>query len=158
MKEVQKKFESKIGTIYICATDKVLTRVLWHEQDVPFISEKENKRESDLIEKAYFQITEYLLGKRKSFDLPLFYKGTEFQEDVWSELKKIPYGEKSTYSKIAIKVNRPKAVRAVGSANGRNPLSIIIPCHRVVGKSGKLSGYAGGEHIKARLLELEESF
>lgn len=112
--------------------------------------------ETRLIKKAFGQISGYLSGTRKSFDLPLLVEGTEFQEKVWNELLKIPYGETRTYGQIAEAVGNPKAVRAVGAANNRNSLPILIPCHRVVGANGSLTGYSGGLDAKRKLLEIEE--
>jgi len=113
------------------------------------------KAETPLIQKAAAQIKEYLEGKRKQFKLPLVLHGTEFQMAVWQALQKIPYGETRSYKEIAASIGRPKAVRAVGMANNRNPISIIIPCHRVIGHDGKLVGYGGGLPLKQFLLELE---
>jgi len=110
-----------------------------------------------VCEKAYEQLMEYFAGTRKEFDLPLVPAGTPFQKRVWDALLKIPYGKTVSYSDIALAIGNPKAVRAVGMACNRNPIAIIVPCHRVVGKSGKLVGYAGGLEIKQRLLELERN-
>ena len=115
------------------------------------------KAETPLIQKAASQIKEYLDGKRKQFKLPLAPRGTEFQLAVWRALEKIPYGETRSYKEIAAAIGRPKAVRAVGMANNRNPISIIVPCHRVIGHDGKLVGYGGGLPLKQRLLELERT-
>ena len=114
------------------------------------------KSETLLIKKASEQIEEYLNGKRKKFSLPLAMRGTEFQMDVWRALQSIPYGETRSYKQIAELVHRPKAVRAVGMANHRNPISIIVPCHRVIGHNGSLTGYGGGLPLKKYLLELEQ--
>jgi methylated-DNA-[protein]-cysteine S-methyltransferase len=114
------------------------------------------KAETPLIKKAAAQIEEYLDDKRKKFSLPLAMHGTEFQMDVWRALQTIPYGETRSYKEIAELINRPKAVRAVGMANHRNPISIIVPCHRVIGHNGSLTGYGGGLPLKQRLLELEQ--
>lgn len=108
-----------------------------------------------LLEKASRQLEEYFAGKRKQFDLPLSLRGTEFQRQVWAALRDIPYGETRSYGQIAQAVGRPKAVRAVGMANHRNPISIIVPCHRVVGADGSLTGYGGGLENKKFLLALE---
>jgi methylated-DNA-[protein]-cysteine S-methyltransferase len=116
------------------------------------------KAETTLMKKAATQIEEYLNGKRKKFSLPLAMHGTEFQMNVWRALQTIPYGETRSYKEIAELVNRPKAVRAVGMANHRNPISIIVPCHRVIGHNGSLTGYGGGLSLKRRLLELEQAF
>lgn len=101
------------------------------------------------------QLEEYFAGKRKDFDLPLHLSGTDFQVRVLEELQRIPYGETTTYGAIAERIGRPKAVRAVGAANGRNPIPIIIPCHRVIGSGGKLTGFGGGLDTKEELLRLE---
>ena len=114
--------------------------------------------ETPLIKKAASQIGEYLNGKRRDFSLPLAPRGTEFQMAVWQALRTIPYGETRSYREIAVLIGRPKAVRAVGMANHRNPISVIVPCHRVIGSSGDLTGYGGGLPLKRYLLELEFSF
>jgi methylated-DNA-[protein]-cysteine S-methyltransferase len=114
------------------------------------------KAETPLIKKAAAQIDEYLAGKRKQFSLPLVLHGTEFQKAVWQALQTIPYGETRSYKEIAAAIGRPKAVRAVGMANNRNPIVIIVPCHRVIGHDGSLTGYGGGIPLKQRLLELEQ--
>ena len=101
------------------------------------------------------QILDYLEGKRRSFDLELDLRGTAFQLEVWQALREIPYGETVSYQELARRVGRPKGSRAVGAANAANPLSLVVPCHRVVQKGGKLGGYAGGLELKARLLALE---
>ena len=112
--------------------------------------------ETSLIKKAYAEISEYLSGRRRKFDLPLAPKGTVFQQKVWQALQTIPYGETRSYQEIACQIGNPKACRAVGQANNKNPICIIIPCHRVIGKSGKLVGYAGGLDIKEQLLKTEQ--
>ena len=115
-------------------------------------------QETPLIKKAAAQLDAYLAGKIKDFDLPLAPKGTPFQVAVWRALLKIPYGKTCSYGDIARAINNPKAVRAVGGANNRNPIFIIIPCHRVIGADGSLTGYGGGLPMKKRLLELETKF
>ncbi len=111
--------------------------------------------ETLLIKEAARQLQEYFEGHRKDFALPLDPKGTQFQKDVWKALGMIPYGQTCSYKQIAEKVGSPKAYRAVGMANNKNPISIIIPCHRVIGANGKMVGYGGGLHIKEYLLALE---
>jgi methylated-DNA-[protein]-cysteine S-methyltransferase len=101
------------------------------------------------------QLRQYFAGERKTFSLTLIPEGTEFQRAVWSELRKIPYGETISYKELADRIGKPKAVRAVGAANGANPIPIIIPCHRVIGNDGSLTGFGGGLPLKKRLLELE---
>ena len=115
-------------------------------------------QETALIKEAYLQLTEYLKGERKTFDLPLNPHGTEFQKRVWKALGEIPYGETRTYKQIAEAIGNPKAVRAVGMANNRNPLLIVVPCHRVIGADGKLVGYAAGLDKKEFLLRLEAKY
>ena len=113
--------------------------------------------ETYLIKVAHSQLTEYLSGKRKEFDLPLLLKGTPFQKQVWEALLNIPFGETRSYKQIAEAIGNPKAVRAVGMANNKNPLLIVVPCHRVIGANGKLVGYAVGLDKKEFLLKLEKS-
>ncbi len=110
---------------------------------------------TDFTDRIYAQIIEYLNGKRKMFSLEYKMYGTEFQKKVWEQLLKIPYGETRTYKEIAIAIGNPKACRAVGMANNKNPISIVVPCHRVIGSNGDLVGYAGGLDIKKALLDLE---
>lgn len=114
-----------------------------------------NTEFSDLV---YNEVMEYLNGKRKSFDIKYEINGTEFQKKVWKELTNIPYGETRTYKEIAVAVGNPKASRAVGMANNKNPIAIIVPCHRVIGSDGKLVGYAGGLDMKRALLTLEKKY
>ena len=113
------------------------------------------KAETPLIKKTAAQIDEYLVGKRQRFTIPINLQGTEFQTAVWRTLQNIPFGETRSYKDIAAAIGRPKAVRAVGMANNRNPIVIIVPCHRVIGSDGSLTGYGGGLPLKQRLLELE---
>jgi len=115
------------------------------------------KKETPLIKKAAQQFDEYFDGKRKSFNLPLGLSGTDFQIKVWNALQNIPYGETISYGELATIIGNPKASRAVGMANNRNPIPIIIPCHRVIGHDGSLTGYAGGLELKRLLLELEKT-
>lgn len=115
------------------------------------------EQESPLIRKAYLQLAEYLEGKRKEFDLPIQMRGTAFQKQVWKALLEIPYGETRSYKQIAEAIGNPKAMRAVGMANNRNPLLIVVPCHRVIGADGKMVGYGEGIEMKEFLLRLEGS-
>ncbi len=109
----------------------------------------------DLTLKLKSQLDEYFEGKRQTFDIPYILEGTEFQKKAWQALTTIPYGKTASYKDMAIKVGNPKASRAIGMANNKNPITIIIPCHRVIGSSGKLVGYAGGLNMKEKVLELE---
>jgi len=111
----------------------------------------------ELNRAAETQILEYLEGERTEFDLPLDLRGTPFQRQVWEKLLEIPYGETRSYQEVARAVRRPRALRAVGNANGANPVSLVVPCHRVVASGGKLGGYAGGLSLKARLLAMERA-
>ena len=110
-----------------------------------------------ILNQAALQLSEYFAGIRNQFDVPIAAKGTVFQQQVWQALTTIPFGETWSYQQLADAIDNPKAVRAVGLANGKNPISIIVPCHRVIGKSGKLTGYAGGVERKAALLKLENA-
>jgi methylated-DNA-[protein]-cysteine S-methyltransferase len=110
---------------------------------------------NSLLQEAASQLREYFAGHLRVFSVPLDLKGTEFQLAVWRQLQEIPFGETRSYAQIAQSIGRPNAVRAVGAANGSNPISIIVPCHRVIGSNGKLTGYGGGLPLKKRLLELE---
>ena len=121
------------------------------------VPEGVKEEEHSLLLRCYTQLCEYLNGERRDFDLPLAPEGTEFQKKVWRALSRIPYGETRSYGEIAEGIGSPKASRAVGMANHRNPLPILIPCHRVIGKNDALTGYAGGLEYKKVLLELERN-
>lgn len=145
--------DTPIGQLFVEVNKVGVSRVLFVDKmnDVTLHEEPNN----ELLPKACKQLTEYFTGKRKVFDLPLSPTGTPFQQSVWNALCNIAYGEHSSYGDLAAAIQNPKAVRAVGAANGRNPISIIVPCHRVIGKNGTLTGYAGGLTRKAWLLALE---
>ena len=113
---------------------------------------------SAVIEKAIVLLDEFFAGKRKKFDLPLLFVGTNFQKKVWNELLKIPYGKTVSYGEMASRIGMPRAVRAVANANGANAISIFVPCHRVIGSDGSLTGYGGGLAAKKKLLDLETAF
>jgi methylated-DNA-[protein]-cysteine S-methyltransferase len=112
-------------------------------------------RDDDVLREAAGQLQAYFAGELRDFDLPLAPRGTEFQQSVWSALREIPYGETTTYSTIANRIGRPAAIRAVGAANGANPIPIVIPCHRVIGSNGSMTGFGGGIDVKRKLLALE---
>lgn len=154
MSKVQRKINSKIGPLYLVASAQALHGVFWKSQKAP--KEVGNSLESRLLDKAEDQINEYLSGQRRSFDIPLELEGTDFQKKVWAELVKIPYGQTRSYKEIAKNLKDANASRAVGTANGRNPISLIVPCHRVIASDGTLGGYAGGLPIKKFLLKLEK--
>ena len=136
------------GHLKLTEENGFITACDWTEE-APFPAE------TALLKKAEKELEEYFKGKRKTFDLPVQPKGTAFEKDVWSVLEKIPYGHLMTYGEIAKEIGRPKASRAVGNACGKNPVCVIIPCHRVVGSNGSLTGYAGGIGRKVKLLEHE---
>ena len=144
-------YDTPVGKLCIGEEDDSITRVTWSKVPQEYIQE-----ETELILNCKIQLEEYFAGNRKQFDLPLAPKGTDFQKRVWKALTDIPYGETRTYGKIAAAVGNPKAARAVGMANNKNPIGIIVPCHRVVGADGKLVGYAGGMEKKEWLLNLEQ--
>ncbi|WP_294389251.1 methylated-DNA--[protein]-cysteine S-methyltransferase [uncultured Clostridium sp.] len=148
-------YNTKIGEIAIEENGVAITRLYFVNKDLE--KEVEIKEETWLMRKAIKEIKEYLEGKRNSFDLPLEPEGTEFQKKVWNVLKEIPYGETRSYGEIAKLIGNEKASRAVGMANNKNPIMIMIPCHRVIGVNGKLVGYAGGLDVKEKLLNMEKN-
>ena len=152
-----KKIKTPIGVLDLVANDKslVVVQMKKHSHDHMASLELKNGDDHKILKAAEKQLKEYFAGKRKIFDLPLEFNGTDFQKQVWNELQKIPYGKHITYGVQAAQIGRPKAVRAVGVCNGKNPISIIVPCHRVIGASGGLTGYAGGLSVKQYLLKLE---
>lgn len=154
MKTAQKKIETEIGPLYLVASEKGLRAVIWKKQADP-MSDETTDACGRLLSKAEKQIREYLAGTRKEFDLPLDIIGTDFQKRVWSQLVQIPYGQTWSYKTLALRVQDGNSSRAVGTANGKNPLSLIVPCHRVIASDGTLGGYAGGLDIKRKLLEME---
>lgn len=115
------------------------------------------EHDDEVLKKTRTQLDEYFKGLRRKFDIPVLMLGTDFQKSVWNALMKVPYGDTSTYSQLAKDVGNERAVRAVGNANAANPISIIIPCHRIIGSGGELVGYGGGLSVKRRLLELERN-
>ena len=146
-----------LGTLFATAVGGALTGLYYEGgRHAPEISRAwvEDRAAAPLAECAR-QVAEYLEGKRRAFDLPLAPEGSEFQRRVWIEIARIPYGETVSYAQLARRSGAPGAARAAGAATGRNPLSIIVPCHRVVGTDGSLTGYAGGIERKTRLLEIE---
>lgn len=145
--------EMRVGKITVACRGEAIVRLSFGED----IRDGEKREGNEWTGRAFEELEEYFLGRRREFDLPLSPDGTEFQKKVWAALREIPYGETRSYSEIAGQVGNPKAVRAVGMANHRNPIAIMIPCHRVIGKNGSLTGYAGGLDLKERLLKLEHS-
>lgn len=145
-------YDTEIGRIKISEKDEKIIGFVFSD----YKKENEIEKETDAIRKTYLQLKEYLSGKRKNFDIEIEMIGTEFQKKVWKELLNIPYGETRSYKDIAIAIGNGKACRAVGNANNKNPIAIIVPCHRVVGSNGSMTGYAGGLDIKEKLLKIEK--
>ncbi|MCY7294998.1 methylated-DNA--[protein]-cysteine S-methyltransferase [Alteromonas sp. a30] len=145
--------DTRIGWFHIVATNHAITRIDHFAPPQDWTPEAEPR--ISVIDDAKQQLLEYFAGERTEFDLPLAPKGTAFQQQVWTALTTIPYGETTSYQDIASQINKPKGSQAVGQANGKNPISIVIPCHRVIGKNGGLTGYAGGLDRKSKLLALE---
>lgn len=141
---------SPIGLIEIQASETGITQI-------HFVDEESDVVVNSLTTRCKQQLEEYFAGKRQEFDLPLDAEGSGFQHLIWQQLCKIPYGETKTYGEIAAMANNPQAARAVGAANGKNPLFILVPCHRVIGSDGSLTGYAGGTDRKAWLLDMEKA-
>ncbi len=153
--------DSPVGELTLVATDIGLRAVLWPNDEpkrvrlpFPIIEASGNA----ILRRTADQLREYFAGERIAFDLPLDLHGTEFQQLAWRSLASIPYGQTSTYGEQANRIGRPKAVRAIGAANSRNPVSIVLPCHRVVGADGSLTGFTGGLDAKRRLLEIEVQY
>lgn len=144
------KIKSPIGVIHLVATDEALVYLGYKDLGWDAV-----KKINPIIEKTKTQLEEYFAGKRKKFDVPYSLGGTDFQQTVWKKLATIPFGKTWSYQQMAEAVKKPTAMRAVGRTNGLNPISIILPCHRVIGKSGSLTGYAGGLPAKEFLLRLE---
>ncbi|MDB5038742.1 MAG: ogt1 [Bacteriovoracaceae bacterium] len=157
MKLISKKIKSPIGELTLIANEKSLVTILLPKGKLSkskLLSQAE-KGDNSVLKKTEKQLNEYFTGRRKNFDLPLEASGTDFQKIVWKALYKIPFGVTKSYGDIADEIGSPKASRAVGGANGRNPIPIVVPCHRVIGANGTLTGFGGGLNTKSFLLELE---
>ncbi|MBC9034028.1 methylated-DNA--[protein]-cysteine S-methyltransferase [Sphingomonas sp. JC676] len=152
-----KTMASPVGELKLVASEHGLSAILWENDDPARVRLGPLVEDADhpILIEAERQIGEYFAGARKAFTVPLDFHGTEFQKSVWAALLAIPYGETRSYAEIARAVGRPTAFRAVGAANGKNPISIIAPCHRVIGTNGALTGFAGGLEAKELLLGLE---
>lgn len=152
-----KTMASPVGELTLLASHAGLAAVLWENDDPARV--RLGPRVADpahpVLVEAERQLGQYFAGGRRVFDLPLDFRGTDFQRRVWAQLLAIPFGETRSYGEIACALGRPTATRAVGAANGRNPISIVAPCHRVIGRNGALTGFAGGLEAKQRLLALE---
>ncbi len=155
----QWKYPSPVGTLYLLANEKALVGLHFRPQRAPFLKDlKGVDPATKILHQCVEELKEYFEGRRKNFSVPLGSEGTSFQKEVWSQLRKIPFGETRSYRDIAKSIKNPKAFRAVGTANGRNPLSIIVPCHRVIAADGSLGGFGGGLKRKLKLLQLEKAF
>jgi len=157
MSLVYKFIDSPVGQLKLVASEKGLVAILW-ENDNPrrvILGDLRKVDHQPILVEAELQLKEYFEGKRQGFSLPLDVRGTAFQQSVWKALREIPFGETRSYGQLAKQLGKPTAMRAVGAANGRNPLSIVVPCHRVIGSSGQLTGFAGGLEAKEHLLKIE---
>ena len=149
------EIDSPIGKLLLYGTNRGLSGIFMTRQRHFDGKQKSWKRDDARWSSVAKQLHEYFAGKRRDFDIPLDVEGTAFQMKVWAELRKIPFGRTASYADIARAIGKPKAMRAVGMANGRNPVSIVVPCHRVIGADGSLTGYGGGLERKRTLLDLE---
>ena len=154
MTEAWTTVPTPLGDLLLVALDGALVKAHFAPYDVPAAPESPDE---PVLREAVRQLQEHFAGERTDFDLPLAPPGTAFQKRVWDELRRIPYGTTTTYGALALRLGDPRCVRAVGLANGRNPIAVVVPCHRVVGSDGKLRGYAGGIERKQRLLALESA-
>jgi methylated-DNA-[protein]-cysteine S-methyltransferase len=152
-----KYIASPVGKLKLVASETGLIAILWANDNPRRVPLKDlvEKNDQHILVETERQLKEYFAGERDVFSIPLDMRGTAFQKDVWRALLGIPFGKTLSYGEIAKQLGRPAASRAVGAANGRNPISIVVPCHRVIGSSGKLTGFAGGLDAKAFLLNLE---
>lgn len=150
--------DSPLGELKLIASDKGLVAVLWENDDSERVrlDDRLEEKKHPILVKAARQLGEYFAGKRKSFTVPLDLRGTQFQRDVWEALLAIPFGETRSYGDLARGLGNARAARAVGAASGRNPISIMVPCHRLISSTGKLTGFAGGLAAKSRLIKLEQ--
>lgn len=157
MLPLYKTIPSPVGQLILVARDTKLAAILWENERLNRVrlGPLEEDSQHPVLKETERQLMEYFAGQRRRFDLALDFAGTDFQVRVWQALLSIPFGENRSYRDIAIQIGQPTAVRAVGAANGRNPISIIAPCHRVIGTSGSLTGFAGGLAAKQFLLSLE---
>jgi methylated-DNA-[protein]-cysteine S-methyltransferase len=146
---------TSIGRIGIAEENGCVTHLYFATDTLP---ENEEEGESAVITEAFSQLEAYLGGELKTFTVPLALHGTDFMRSVWKVLCEVPYGKTASYKDIAVTIGNPKAVRAVGSANNRNPVPLFIPCHRIIGSNGKLTGYRGGLEVKEKLLDLEKRY
>ena len=150
-----RRIDSPIGPLMLAADDAGLRHIEFRDNRHPANRADWHGGDSEILQASEAQLAEYFAGTRTSFDLPLAPQGTAFQLQVWHELARIPFGATISYAQLAQRIGKPEAVRAVGAANGRNPLPIVLPCHRVIGADGALVGFGGGLPVKEFLLRLE---
>jgi len=153
-----KIMQSPVGKLKLVASANGLAGILWQNDKgsrIPYLNGAIENKKHPILLKVERQLNEYFAGERRTFDVPLDFAGDDFHRKVWAALLTIPYGETRTYGQIAKQIGKPGAARAVGRANAKNPISIVTPCHRVIGADGKLTGFAGGLRVKAALLDLE---
>jgi len=158
MTDVYRRIESPVGRLTLVAGDRHLVAIAWQSETAPppFGAAPETAPHP-VLDQVERQLAAYFAGERRDFDLPLDFRGTDFQRRVWHALLTIPFGETRSYRDIAVQLGQPSATRAVGAANGRNPIPIVAPCHRVIGANGSLTGFGGGLENKAFLLDLEQA-
>lgn len=158
MSLVSKTIDSPVGRLKLVASEKALVAILWENDDPGRVrlANLVRSETSRVLLQTERQLGEYFAGRRKSFTIPLDLRGTPFQRNVWESLLAIPFGETRKYGELARQLGNPQAARAVGAATGKNPVSIVVPCHRVIGATGELTGFAGGLDAKRRLLALEQ--
>lgn len=152
MDKYGKIYRTKIGNLAIYSNSNFITNICFNANKINSAEEKETK----IIKQTFKEIKEYMEGKRKTFTIPIKPEGTDFQKKVWKALQSIPYGKICSYKDIAQKISCPNGCRAIGLANSKNPIPIIIPCHRVINANGKIGGFSGGLPIKIKLLEIEK--
>ncbi|GMG86882.1 methylated-DNA--[protein]-cysteine S-methyltransferase [Biformimicrobium ophioploci] len=149
-------YKTGFGEVAIAADDKGVTALSFQAGKCPLAPAQDwVEQQTPILQRAAVELNEYLEGIRRDFQVPLNPAGTEFQRSVWAQLRQIPYGQTWNYAQLAEAIGNPRAVRAVARANGANPVAVMIPCHRVIGSDGSLTGYAGGLELKAKLLGLE---
>ncbi len=156
----RRTYEAPFGVLTVVGSDRGIRYVMFNNDAHPKPLEQLQISDTDIhvtVNVAISQLKEYFAGSRRSFDLPLDLRGTEFQVEAWNALAEIPYGRTASYGQQAASIGRPKAVRAIGGANGRNPVAIVLPCHRIVGADGSLTGFGGGIEVKKWLLDHEQA-
>jgi methylated-DNA-[protein]-cysteine S-methyltransferase len=158
MTDVFRKIDTPVGRLTLVASDRHLVAIAWQDEaDAAPFGAMSEAAPHPVLDETERQLAAYFAGERQDFDLPLDFRGTDFQRRVWHALLAIPFGETRSYRDIATQLGRPSATRAVGAANGRNPIPIVAPCHRVIGANGSLTGFGGGLENKAFLLDLEQA-